>query len=127
MRVVVDSSVLIDVLRDDPRARQLLEAHLTAGDEIWSVVVTRAEILVGMRSAERQATMRLLDQPLWLDTGVELADRAGQLARRYRRSHPGLDLADCFIAAGAEMLDAALLTQNVKHFPMFPDLAPAYA
>jgi hypothetical protein len=48
------------------------------------------------------------------------------MARRHRRSHAGIGLADFLIAAGVERLDARLLTKNVRHFPMFPDLAPAY-
>ncbi len=75
---------------------------------------------------ERKLTEQLLDQPLWLEVDAELADHAGKLARTHRRSHPGIGLADYLIAAGVERLGARLLTRNVKHFPMLPDLEPAY-
>jgi predicted nucleic acid-binding protein len=126
VRVVVDSSVLIDHLRADDRARRTLAERIADGDELWGVVVSRAEVLAGMRSAERAPTLRLLDHLRWLEVDVELADEAGALARRFRRSHPGLELADCLIAAGAVRLDAQLLTQNVRHFPILPGLEPAY-
>lgn len=126
MRVVVDSSVLIDILRGDPRAASVLADHVRAGDEVWGVVVTRTEVLAGMRSAEREPTQRLLDQPLWLEVDGELADEAGRLWRRNRRAHAGIGLADYLIAAGVQRLGARLLTRNVRHFPMLPDLAPAY-
>lgn len=126
MNVLVDSSVLIDHLRGDPRATQLLAEHLRAGDEVWGVVVTRTEILAGMRSSERPATVHLLAQPFWLEVDVELADQAGRLARQYRRSHPGIGAVDFLIAAGVERLGARFLTGNIKHFPMFPGLEPAY-
>jgi predicted nucleic acid-binding protein len=48
------------------------------------------------------------------------------LARIYRRSHAGVDLADFLIAASAQELDARLVTRNGKHFPMIPDLEPPY-
>ena len=126
MRVLLDSSVLIDVLRGNPPAVQLLSDHIEAGDEIWAVVVTRAEVLAGMRSSERRLTQRLLVEPLWLDVDTELADAAGTLARRHRASHAGIGLVDYLIAAGVERLGARLLTRNVRHFPMIADLAPAY-
>lgn len=126
MRVVVDSSVLIDILRGDQAPAALLAAHIRAGDEVWGVVVTRTEVLAGMRSAERIPTERLLAEPRWLEVDTDLVDEAGRLARRHRRSHAGIGLADFLIAAGVERLDARLLTKNVRHFPVFPDLAPAY-
>jgi predicted nucleic acid-binding protein len=126
VRVVIDSSVLIDHLRGDERARDVLRRRVNAGEELWGVVIARAEVLAGMRAPERRQTELLLDQLRWLDIDVELADAAGATARRLRRSHPGLQLADCLIAAGTAQLGASLLTQNVRHFPMIPDLTPAY-
>jgi predicted nucleic acid-binding protein len=126
VRVVLDSSVFIDILRGDPAAASVLRRHIQAGDEIWGVVVSRAEILAGMRSSERTPTERLLSEPRWLDVDLDLADEAGRLARHHRRSHAGVGVVDFLIAAGVQRLDAALLTKNVRHFPMFPDLAPAY-
>jgi predicted nucleic acid-binding protein len=126
MRVVADSSVLIDILRGDASATRLVSDYVRAGDEVWGIVITRTEVLAGMRSAERRLTEQLLAQPLWLEVDAELADRAGELARTHRRSHPGIGLADYLIAAGVQRLGARLLTRNVKHFPMLPDLEPAY-
>ena len=126
MRVVLDSSVLIDQLRGDERARDLLRRHASAGDELWGVVVSRSEVLAGMRAGERRPTVGLLDQLRWLEVDVELADAAGELARRHRRAFAGIGLADYLIAAGVEQLGGRLLTRNVRHFPMIPDLAPAY-
>ena len=126
MRIVVDSSVLIDHLRGNAGARAAVSERVRRGDQLWGIVVTRAEVLAGMRSAERAETVRLLDRVSWLDIDVEVADEAGTLARRFRRSHPGLQLADCLIAAGTTRLGASLLTQNVRHFPMFDGLVRAY-
>jgi len=86
----------------------------------------RTEVQAGMRKGEERATTALLDALRWQDVTVEIADRAGELARRYLRSHSGVDTVDYLVAAAAEVLDAHLVTLNVRHFPMFPDLMPAY-
>ena len=51
---------------------------------------------------------------------------AGELGRRFRRSHGALGVADLLIAASAERLRVPLATLNVRHFPMFEGLEPAY-
>lgn len=126
MRLVLDSSVLIDHLRGQPGALKLMREAVTGGDELWSVAVVRTEVLAGMLPGEETETFELFDRLRWVDVTVDFADRAGQLARRYARSHPGIDAADYCLAAAAEFRDAELKTQNVKHFPMLPGLAPAY-
>ena len=126
MRLLLDTSVLIDHLRAEPGAVSFLLDANRRGDELVGSVVSRAEILRGMRSSERRATERLLGLLVWHDVTVEVADRAGELARRYRRSHPGVDVADFLIAATCEVFGAELATRNVKHFPMVRGLKPAY-
>jgi hypothetical protein len=126
VRLLLDTSVLIDHLRGHRPAVALLSAAAERRDELWSVTVVRTEILAGMRPRERTATHALLAALRWQDVTVELADRAGEHAARHLRSHPGVDTVDYLIAAAAELLEARLQTLNVKHFPMFPHLAPAY-
>ncbi|MBI2895623.1 MAG: type II toxin-antitoxin system VapC family toxin [Deltaproteobacteria bacterium] len=126
MKVLVDTSVLVDHLRGDERAVDFLLGAVRRGDELWSVTVVRTEILAGMRRGEELSTRRLLGRIRWLDVTAEVADTAGSLARRFLRSHPGIDTVDYLVAAAARLTDADLATLNVKHFPMFPDLEPAY-
>ena len=127
MKFLVDTSVLIDHLRGDSRSVALLARLAQAGEELWSVTPVRTEILAGMRKGERSATLALLDSLRWLDITVEVADRAGALAARYLASHRNIDTVDYLIAAGAALLDARLLTQNVRHFPMLKGLQAAYS
>lgn len=126
MIAVVDTSVLIDHLRGDARAIDALRSVTRSGDELWSVTPVRTEILAGARSAELDPIRALFDQMRWLDVSPSLADDAGELARRFLRSDPGVDTVDYLIAAGVQDLEARLLTLNVRHFPMFEDLQPAY-
>lgn len=127
MKLLLDTSVLIDHLRARPAAVALLLDANQRGDELVGSVVSRTEVLRGMRSPERRATERLLGLLTWYEVTIAIADRAGELARRYRPSHPGVDVVDFLIAATCELTNAHLATLNVKHFPMIPGLEPAYA
>ncbi len=62
----------------------------------------------------------------WADmNNRQIYARAGVFLRLYRSSH-GLDMPDALIAATAEHHGLQLATLNVKRFPMFPKLKPAY-
>jgi predicted nucleic acid-binding protein len=123
---VVDTSVLVDHLRGDDRARQLVREARRSGTRVVASVLTKVEILAGVRADETEATRRLLERLEWIDVDGEVAEEAGALAARYVRSHPGIEVVDYVIAASAQRLDAELWTTNVRHFPMFEDLASPY-
>lgn len=125
MTVVVDTSILIDVLRGEPMAAQVLrQARET--DLLHASELTRLEVLAGMRPSEEDATRGLLGVFTWHPLDESLAEIAGELARRWLPGHRGIDSADLAVAATAVALDASLLTRNVKHFPMFGGLSAPY-
>jgi predicted nucleic acid-binding protein len=124
--VLVDTSIIVDHLRADERASALLERLFLENERVWAAVPTRTEVLAGVRARERAAMESLFELMSWIEIDVALADAAGELARRYRASHSGIDTTDYLIAAGAESVGARLVTLNVKHFPMFPGLERAY-
>lgn len=126
MTVLVDTSVLIDHLRGDQKAQQALASAARQGERLACSVVTRIEVLAGMRPEEEPPTRRLLSALDWIPVDDAIAEQAGMLANRYLRSHPGVDPVDFIIAATAELHDARLWTRNVKHFPMVSGLAPPY-
>ncbi|MEZ0384947.1 type II toxin-antitoxin system VapC family toxin [Mycobacterium sp. pW045] len=124
--ILVDSDVLIAHLRGHPTARDWLIRSRHDGPMAISVV-TVAEVVGGMRSAERQAVWRLLSA-FRIESATELVGRrAGELMRRYRRSHGGIGLGDYLIAATADVNGLQLVTLNTRHFPMFPGLEPPFA
>jgi predicted nucleic acid-binding protein len=125
MTALVDTSVLIDFLRGDTRASELLERERHEGP-IHASEITRLEVLAGMRPKEESSTRRLLSALVWHPLDEDIAERAGQLGREWLPSHSGVDSADLAIAATALMLEAHVLTRNVRHFPMFPGLASPY-
>lgn len=121
--VLLDTSVLIDVLRGSEPAADWLSS---LGEVPSCSELTRAEVLRGVRSPERSRTDRLLGALRWVDVDEQISRRGGELGRRYRRSHQGLSIVDFLIAGTAQLLDAELATANVRRYPMFPGLAPPY-
>lgn len=83
-------------------------------------------MIQGLRSSERRAADKLFALIAWVPVGEAVAHRAGDLGRKWRRSHPGIGVADLAIAATAEQIDADLATLNLKHFPMFKGLRTPY-
>lgn len=123
MSVVLDTSVLVDHLRAFAPASEYLSN--LAGRPFCSEI-SRIEIVQGLRSDERRAADRLFALITWVPVSETVASRAGELGRKWRRSHPGIGVADLAIAATAEEIDVALATCNVKHFPMFKGLRAPY-
>lgn len=126
MTVLVDTSVIVDHLRDDPRAVALMTNLFAREDRVWAATPTRTEIMAGLRPNELEPMARLFGVMSWIDIDTAVADAAGELARQYHASHRGIDTVDYLIAAAAQSIGASVVTLNVRHFPMFPDLAPAY-
>jgi hypothetical protein len=124
--ILVDSDVLIAHLRGVDAARDWLIDARTDGPLAISVV-SIAELVGGMRTAERREVWRLL-AAFRVEPATEvIARRAGDLIRRYRRSHNGIGLGDYLIAATADVKGLHLATLNVRHFPMFENLRPPFA
>ena len=126
MTVLVDTPVIVDHLRNDQRAVMLLAELFSRDDRVWAATPSRTEILAGIRARERPPMMALLDILSWVEIDIAVADAAGAMAQRYRSSHSGIDTTDYLVAAAARSVGADLVTLNVKHFPMFAGLRPAY-
>lgn len=124
--IVVDTSVLIDHLRRRTSATEALEEANAAGHDLSASVVTKIELLWNMRAPENRSVRALIDALDWLPVSDPVAERAGELARRHRASHSGIDMADYIIAATVIDVGAELWTTNLRHYPMFADLAAPY-
>lgn len=123
--ILIDTDVMICHLRGlEPAKGWLREA--AQRDVLAASAVTVAEITGGMRSAERREVWGLLSALETISVTDVIARRAGELQRRYRRSHSGIGISDYLIAATALHSGFELATLNVKHFPMFPGLAPPF-
>ncbi len=125
MSVLVDTSILIDVLRGERAAADVLRDAREEG-QLHASEVTRLEVLAGMRAKEEKATRALFGAFTWHPVDERVAEAAGELGREWLPRNRGIDSADLAIAATALELDARLLTRNIKHFPMFRGLISPY-
>lgn len=125
MRALVDTSVLVDHTRGVAAAHETLVRAADAGG-LHSSEIVRAELLVLIRERELEAIEPLLEVIVWHPVDRQVAELAGSLGRRWLPSHSGIDAADLVIAATAILIEADLLTKNVKHFPMIEGLAAPY-
>jgi predicted nucleic acid-binding protein len=123
---LLDTSVAIDHLRGTEPAVSLLSDLIEADEPVLASEVVRFELLAGVRAKEVDALEQFFSALSWVPVGEEVTRAAGELANRHRRSHSGIDMADYLIAATALLLDADLLTTNVRHFPMLTELRAAY-
>lgn len=123
MSAVLDTTVLIDVLRGHGAA---VDYVLKLEQVAACSEVTRVEVVRGLRSDERRSAERLFQHLRWVSVDEAISRAAGELGRRLRRSHSGIGVADLIIAATAEELGLPLATTNVRHFPMFRGLRPPY-
>lgn len=125
MRTLVDTSVLIDHTRGLQAAHDVLTRAVERG-ELHSSEVVRTELLVLIRDNELKAIEPLLEAIVWHPVDRQVSETAGSLGREWLPSHNGIDAADFIIAATAMLLEAELMTKNVRHFPMFRNLTTPY-
>ena len=109
---VVDTDVLIDVLRNSPGAKEYFLSQIATGLR-HSSAITVAEIRAGMRPDEQQATMTLLDALEILPVNKEIALLGGALKDAAKQR---IKLDDCLIAATAIRHGLSLVTRNVRHY-----------
>lgn len=123
---LLDTSVAVDYLRRIQPAVTLLEELAESRDDIVASELVRFELLAGARDHELEAIEVFLSALEWVPVDSQVARLGGELARRYRPSHDGIEDVDYLIAATALLLEAELLTTNVRHFPMLEGLRTAY-
>lgn len=128
---LLDTTVAIDYLRGNEQAASLLrrlveEAEDPEGALLASELV-RFELLAGARDSELDALEQFFSALDWVPVNEEIVRMAGALAREHRAAFSGIDDVDYLLAATSLILDAALVTTNVRHFPMLDGLEPAYS
>ena len=107
--VLIDSVIMIDHFNGIPAATQYL---LEMQGQLAISVITRAEVLTGFESKERQLARRLLDRfpTLIIDRGI--ADLAATLRRQNRWEMP-----DALQAAVAKNHKLKFATRDTDDFP----------
>jgi predicted nucleic acid-binding protein len=118
--LLLDTTVLIDALRERPAAQRIQES-LDAGQVPWICAVNVDELLRGTNAEQEALLVRFLRGLHLAPLGRAEGERAGRWRRDYAGVGVALSQADCLIAAAAVGVGARLATGNPKHFPM-PEL-----
>jgi hypothetical protein len=110
--ILLDTSVVIDYLRNDQRAVSYVNALIPP---ILSII-TVGEIFEGCRDRNE---LRLVEKTLAKFTifpiSEEISVKAITLVKQFHLSH-GLRIIDSLIAATASTYNFTLITSNIKHF-----------
>jgi predicted nucleic acid-binding protein len=115
--VLLDSDVIIGILRGRAELSASLRALATDGTPTYCCAVSWAEIFAGIRAGEETRTEAFFDARGEIPIDAMTGRRAGAYLSRYARSH-GLQLADALVAAAATTAGLHLFTLNVRHYPM---------
>ncbi len=128
MRVVCDTSVLVEVDRGNEQVVQLLKRLMEAEDELIISIVTVAELLTGayLRRDTHISVLNVkevMNQFTWRDVDEEIAEMAAKMCAFLISEKREYDFADVLIGATllCEHADT-LITLNKKDFVVFPQL-----
>ena len=121
MHLLLDTSVLIDVLRLRRGRRELLAKLARGGHSLATTTLNIAELYAGMRPDEEARTEEFLDLLDCYALTAAAGRLAGSLKYKYARKGRTLTLADSIVAAIAMEQRYTLMTDNRKNFPM-PEL-----
>jgi predicted nucleic acid-binding protein len=116
--VLLDTTVVIDLLRGRSGAAERLRALRGAGDSGHVCAITVEETVRGIRPPEYDAARRLFAGLRIAPLGRSEGWQAGEWRREHGARGRTLAQADCLIAAAALSIGARLATGNPKDFPM---------
>ena len=121
MILLLDTTVLLDVLRARQNRRALLVQLVTAGHTLSTSAINLGEVYAGMRPGEEPRTEAFLSSLECYPLTASIARRAGSLKSAWARKGHTLSLADMIVAATALEHGLTLMTDNRKDFPL-PEL-----
>jgi predicted nucleic acid-binding protein len=115
-RLLLDTTVIIDVLRNRNQRRSLLEKLVVSGTVLATSTVCIAEIYSGLRPGEAAHTKAQLANLEPVPVSASIAERAGLIKAALARLGQTHSLLDMMIAATAMEIGSSLATDNQKHF-----------
>lgn len=116
--VLLDSSILIDLLRGRGGATRRLRALVAGGDTPCVCAINVDEIARGIRESEQASADALFEGLRIAPLGAAEGRQSGDWRRGFAERGLTLSQADCLVAAAAAGIGARLATGNPKDFPM---------
>jgi predicted nucleic acid-binding protein len=115
--VLLDSDVVIEILRGRGKIAGELAAVEMSGIPTYCCAITWAEVGAGLRPGEEPTTDTFFQARGEVVIDAATGRRAGAYLSRYAKSHH-VELGDALIAAAASTAGLSLWTLNRKHYPM---------
>jgi predicted nucleic acid-binding protein len=122
LRLLLDTNVLIDVLRRGNDRSTWLAQLAESGHQLTTSAICVGEVRSGIRPDEEVRAQGLLASIPCYPVSATIAARAGDIRAEWSRKGITLTLTDMLIAATALEHGLALVTDNRKDFPM-PELS----
>jgi len=121
MKLVLDSSIIIDYLRNGPIGVSFFEEK-RKDDQFFLPTIVIFELFSG-KSTNNSRIVKIINDFLHYFERITLtevlANRAGKL---YREVPQKLSVSDYLIAASALEINGEVVTLNKKHFELIPSL-----
>lgn len=114
---IIDTDVLIDHLRKEKKAIDFLTKCVEEESDLFCSVIAKTEIYAGARQNEYKDIEKLFASFGIIEINDEIAVNAGKYLNQFRKTH-GIEIGDALMAATAKMSKMALVTRNIKHYPM---------
>ncbi len=118
MNLLLDTTVMIDVVRFRNQRNEFLAGLVRSGHRLCTSTLNIAELYAGVRPGENARIEALLSGLEYHDLTASIARWAGQMRNAWAQKGRTLSLADTIVAATAIDRGCALLTDNRKDFPM---------
>lgn len=120
MKLLLDSTFVVDLLEGLPAAVARQRAMFESGDEPFVNEVVVCEVRAGMRNRDQPILIGILEPVEFIQPGPQTAMLAGEWRRLAHERGSHLRLSDALIASAADAVDAAVLTRNVRDFALTP-------
>lgn len=121
MKLVVDTSIIIDNLRNGPNWKRFLK-HMSPEDELFIPTVVIVELYSGASTKDGRLVKKMNKTLSYFQRVLlteDIAKRAGEI---YRDGEKHFSLGDYIIAATALNMGAEVVTLNEKHFRKIPGI-----
>lgn len=115
--VLLDSDVVIEVLRGRRTVIDALSRLEREGVPTFCTAITWAEVHAGLRRGEESVTEAFFEARGEVVLDARTGRRAGEYLLAHAKSH-GVELADALIAAAAATAGLSLWTLDRRHYPM---------
>lgn len=126
MRMLLDSTLVIDHLRGVPEAVDRIRRIFEDGDDPIVTEVVVCEVRAGLLAEAEQHFEAFLEPIEFVQRGAETAMTAGRWRSDLRRKGRTLALGDSLIAATSDALGATVITRNVRDFALVPVRVESY-